>query len=176
MNCTRCHQELPADASAGGFLAWGVFGLLLAYGYRLRILFVLGAGSLAMYVAALLYSWAGGSAAEGIARPEGLFPVAVALLLLALAEPRRHPPGFSAACRLLGSILLLGPMVLLAELGSLSYLPLGGTTVEVVYQVAGFVVSAALIAVGVARRRRPLVYSGTTAFVLLLLLKFVDWW
>jgi len=151
LNCTRCHQELPADASAGGFLAWGVFGLLLAYGYRLRILFVLGAGSLAMYVAALLYSWAGGSAAEGIARPEGLFPVAVALLLL-------------------------GPMVLLAELGSLSYLPLGGTTVEVVYQVAGFVVSAALIAVGVARRRRPLVYSGTTAFVLLLLLKFVDWW
>jgi len=176
LNLVALAAVFNLPSAAGGFFAWGVFGLLLGYGYRVRILFVLGALSLAIYVASALYSWAGGSAAEGLARPEGLFPVAAALLLLALAEPRRHPPGFSAAYRLLGSILLLGPIVLLAEFGSLSYLPLGRTKVEVLYQVGGFVVSAALIAVGVARRRRPLVYSGTTAFVLLLLLKFVDWW
>jgi hypothetical protein len=176
LDLTALGAAFNLPPAAGAFLAWGAFGLLLAYGYRIRILFVLGAVSLATYVAAVLYSWAGGSAAEGLARPEGLFPVAAALLLLALAEPRRHPPGFIAAYRLLGSILLLAPIVLLAERGSLSYLPLGRTAVEVFYQVAGFVVSAALIALGVIRRRRPLIYSGTSAFVLLLLLKFVDWW
>ena len=162
--------------AAGAFLAWGAFGLLLAYGYRLRLLLVVGAISLALYGDAVLYSWAGGSPAEGLARPEGLFPAAAAFLLLALVEPRRHPPGFVAAYRLLGSILLLGPIIFLAENGPLSYLPLGSSAVETIYQAAGFAASAGLIWLGITRRRRDLVHSGTTAFVLLLLLKFIDWW
>jgi len=167
---------LNVPSGAGGFLAWGAFGLLLAYAYRVRLLLVLGFISLATYVAALLYSWAGGSPGEGFARPEGFLPAAAAFLLIALADSRRHPPGFLAAYRLLGSLLLLAPIVLLAERGSLSYLPLGRAAVEIVYQIAGFVVSAGLIALGVSRRHRSLIYSGTSAFVLLLLFKLVDWW
>jgi len=64
----------------------------------------------------------------------------------------------------------------LGHWGLASYLPLDVSTIEVVYQTAGFVLSAAAVAVGLRWRWKEAVNIGVTFFVIFLYTKFFDWW
>ena len=55
-------------------LTWGVFALILAYGYRLRLLLVVGLVVLNAFLAATLLHWTGGYWPEYLMRPEGFLP------------------------------------------------------------------------------------------------------
>jgi hypothetical protein len=109
-------------------------------------------------------------------RPEGFFPGGLVLLALALSPHRRQDAGFSPVYRVLGIVFLVAPTVLLGMVGSLSYLAIDGRPIEITYQLLGFAMSAAAIWLGIVRRWKEAVYTGTFFFVALLFLEFVNWW
>jgi hypothetical protein len=157
-------------------LAWGVFALILAYGYRLRLLLVVGLVVLSAFLAATLLHWTGGSWPSYLMRPEGFFPGGLVLLALALLPHRRQRTGFGPVYCVLGIVFLVAPTVLLGMFGSLSYLAIDERPIEITYQLLGFAMSAATIWLGIARRWKEVVYTGTFFFVALLFLEFVNWW
>jgi len=158
------------------FAAWGVFAVILAYGYRLRLLLVVGLVMLGAFLAAALLHWTGGHWPWFLMRPEGFLPGGLVLLVLALTTRRRQHAGFGSVFRVLGIAFLLAPAVVLGMVGSLSYLAIEERSLEIAYQVLGFAMSAAAIWLGIAARWREVVYTGTFFFVALLFLEFVNWW
>jgi uncharacterized membrane protein YuzA (DUF378 family) len=97
------------------------------------------------------------------------------MLLPGVLGHRDHP-GFSPVYRVFGLVFLFLPVILLANEGDLSYLPLSGAAVRIVYQVLGFAGGAAAIGLGITRREKEMVYGGSIAFVALLYSKFIFWW
>ncbi len=157
-------------------LAWGAFALILAYGFRLRLLLLVGLALLSTFLAGLLHQAAGGLWIECFARPETFLPAGLVLLTVALATHRRRYAGFAPVYCVLTIVLLVVPAVLLGMFGALSYLTVDLRTVEISYQLAGFAMSAGAIWSGIASRTKEAVYSGTFFFVTLLFLSFVKWW
>jgi len=157
-------------------LTWGVLAVILAYGYRLRLLLVVALVVLNAFLAASLLHWTGGFWPFCLMRPEGFLPGGLALLALALSTHRRQQAGFGPVYCVLGIVFLVAPTVLLGMSGSLSYLAIDERPLEITYQLLGFAMSAATIWLGIARRWREAVYTGTFFFVALLFLEFVNWW
>ena len=156
-------------------LAWAAFAVALAYAYRLRFLLVTGLVVFYGSAAALVLHWSGGHWLQFPTRPEGLFAAGVLVSILALMV-RQPSAGFAATLRVLGVVFLTTPPVLLGMAGTLSYLPFAVRPIEIAYQVLGFLLSAAAIWLGVAKRWKDVVYVGTFFFILLLFLEFVNWW
>jgi len=67
-------------------------------------------------------------------------------------------------------------MLVLSHWGQGSYLDFDPGLVEDCYQVAGFVLSAAAIWLGVRRHWPEVVNTGIVFFVIFLYTKFYDWW
>jgi len=176
VNTSMLESTFNIAPSPLSVLAWGVFGVILAYGCRLRLLLVVGLVVLSGFVAGILHQWTGGDWAHFLARPETFFPAGVVLLVLALTTHRRQPTGFAPLYSVLGIVFLVAPTVLLGMFGSLSYLTHDPQSIEVVYQLLGFALSATAVWLGIARRWKETVYSGTFFFVALLFLEFVNWW
>jgi hypothetical protein len=157
-------------------LTWGGFALILAYGYRLRLLLVVGLVLMSAFLAATVLHWTGGYWPSFVLRPEGFFPGGLLLLALALLTRHRQSAGFGPVYCVLGIVFLIAPTILLGMFGSLSYLAIDERPIEITYQLLGFAMSAATIWIGIARRWKEAVYAGTLFFVALLFLEFVNWW
>ena len=71
---------------------------------------------------------------------------------------------------------MLLPVLVMANWGAVSYLPWRISTIEGMYQVAGFVLSAGAIWLGIRRHWPGVVNTGNTFFVIFLYTKFYDWW
>ncbi len=176
VNTTMLDSNFNLAPSALSVLAWGGFAVILAYGYRIRLLLIIGLAVLVASIAGSFHGLAGGHWPNYLERPETLFPGALALLVLALATERRQPAGFASVYSLLATVFLIAPALLVALTWSQSYLPLDLHSTEVVYQLLGFSMSAGAIWLGIARRWKGVVYSGAFFFAAFLLLKFVHWW
>jgi uncharacterized membrane protein len=163
----------PSDKA---FIAWAALGFLLAYALDLRLL--LGAAILCViaYVGSRTGTISGMYWIHFGQRPENFFPAAV--LLFAVPHFFRHArfPEFPAVYRVFALLALFVPMLVLANWGEVSYLPLGRRMVEALYQVLGFGGTAAAIWLGIRRRWPHVVNTAVTLFVVLLYSKFFDWW
>jgi len=176
VNTTMLESIFNLAPSALSVLAWGGFAVILAYGYRIRLLLVIGLAVLAASLAGSLHGLAGGHWPNYLEKPETLFPAALVLLALALLTERRQPAGFAPVYSLLATIFLVAPALFVALAWSRSYLPVASHSAEVAYQLLGFAMSAGAIWLGIARRWKEVVYSGTFFFAAFLFLKFVHWW
>ena len=176
VNTSLLEKTFNLASSPLSLLAWGVFAVILAYGYRLRLLLVLGLVVLTAFLAATLLYWTGGPWQSFLMRPEGFFPGGLVLLALALLPHRLQRTDFGPVYCVLGIVFLVAPTVLLGMFGSLSYMSIDERPIEITYQLLGFVMSAATIWLGIARRWKEVVYTGTFFFVALLFLEFVNWW
>ena len=157
-------------------LAWGLLALILAYGYRLRLLLAVGLLSVGFFLAGTFNHWAGGYWPFSLQRPENFFPAAILLLVAAVSAPARQHGGFAQIYRLVGLFVLLLPILMIAMNGRMSYLPFESESIEVAYQLIGFIASAGVIWLGIAKGYRESVYAGSLFFVILLFHRFVDWW
>jgi hypothetical protein len=157
-------------------LSWGLFAMVLAYGYRLRLLLSVGIISLALFLAGIIMQGSGAEWIGCVERLESLLPAGILVMLLPGVLGHRDHPGFSPVYRVFGLVFLFLPVILLANEGDLSYLPLSGAAVRIVYQVLGFAGGAAAIGLGITRREKEMVYGGSIAFVALLYSKFIFWW
>jgi len=176
VNTGMLESTFNLDPSPLPILAWALFALILAYGYRLRLLLVVGLVMMSTFLSATLLHWSGGNWPNYLMRPEGFFLGGLMSLALALTIHRRQRRSFRPVYCVIGIVFLVGPAVLVGMFGSLSYLATAERPIEITYQLLGFAMSAAAIWLGIARRWKEAVYTGTFFFVALLFIEFFHWW
>jgi len=157
------------------FLAWGVFALIIAYTYRLKLILTAGLACLIGYLSATVGTWGGCYWLSFGNRPENiLFAGTVIVAAAAFFHGDRRE--FRPIYRNFGLLVLLSSVLALSHWGRGSYLSLPVETVEYGYQVAGFILSALVIWAGIRRQWPGTVNLGSTFFVIFLYTKFFDWW
>ncbi|MDP2870331.1 DUF2157 domain-containing protein [Methyloversatilis sp.] len=176
LNLSLLGSSFNITPSDKALLPWAAFALLLAYTCELRLMLVAGLICLAGFIAARVGAWSGLYWLSVGERPEHFFPAALAMLCLPQFVSQRAWSGFAATWRLTGTLMLFLPMLVLANWGRASYLPLDGGAVEGFYQVAGFVAGAALAWLGVRRGWPEVTHTAVVFFVIFLYTKLFDWW
>jgi len=169
----RIFNIVPSEAD---LFLWGLFGLTLAYGYGHRLLLWLGLFFVASFVSASIVDWTGALGSAYLLRPESYLVPGLVIFALSMFLPHREHPRFPTIYRLFGLLYFLIPVLVLANSGIASSLPLDPATTEIIYQLLGFASCATAIWLGIARRWRETVNLGATFFVIFLYSKFVDWW
>jgi uncharacterized membrane protein len=169
----RLFNIAPSDKA---FIIWAAFALLLAYACEVRVL--LGAGLLCLigFMSARTGTWSGVYWLYAGERPENFFPAAIVLLVVPLFIDHSRFSGFASIYRVFGFLTLMLPVLILAHWGAGSYLVADPAGIEQFYQVAGFVLSAAVIGWGIHQGWAEAVNTGNVFFAIFLYTKFYDWW
>ncbi len=168
-------QIFNITPSPNAFLVWAAFALLLAYAANARLLLAVGILCLGAYLSAQAGTWGGCYWLDFGKRPEHFFPTSALLFAVSL-PPQRSFGGFAAIYRVFALLFLFLPMLVLANWGQGSYLPLASSTVEAIYQTAGFLASALAIWAGIRLSWPEVVNTGNVFFTIFLYTKFFDWW
>jgi uncharacterized membrane protein len=176
LNITMLGQIFNIAPSDRAFLVWGGFAILLAYACEVRLLQAAGILCLICFLSARMGTWSGMYWVYFGERPENFFPAALLLFATPWAIDHRRFSGFAPVYRVFGLLTLLLPGLVLSNFGVISYLDLDRTTVEHLYQTAGFALSAAVIWLGIRRGWADVVNTGNVFFVIFLYTKFYDWW
>jgi uncharacterized membrane protein len=176
VNIAMLGQIFDITPSDKALIPWAAYALLLAYAFDLRLLLAAGILCIIAFVSARTGTVGGLYWLDFGERPENFFPAALLVFAVPQLVDHRRFPGFAPVYRVLGLLALLLPILVLANFGSLSWLPLEPSMVKGIYQVAGFALSALAIAYGVRRGWNDVVNTGVTFFVILLYTKFFDWW
>jgi uncharacterized membrane protein len=176
LNISMLGQMFNITPSDNAFVAWAALAFLLAYTFDLRLLLAAGILCVIAFVSARVGTWSGVYWIYFGERPENFFPAAALLFCVPLLVPHARFHGFAALYRIFALLTALVAVLVLANWGAISYLALGAETVERIYQVLGFVLSAAAIWVGVRREWPDTVNTGTVFFVIFVYTKFYDWW
>ncbi|MFC4314521.1 DUF2157 domain-containing protein [Steroidobacter flavus] len=163
----------PSDKA---FLAWAALALLLAYTFDLRLLLAAGILCAIAFISMRVGTWSGLYWFDFGERPENFIPAGLLLLLTPVLIRHDRFTGFASIYRVFGLLTSILPLLVLANWGNGSYLPMSASTVEHLYQVLGFVASGAAVWWGVRREHPETVNTGTTLFVIFLYTKFYDWW
>ncbi len=176
MNLSILAAIFQITPSRQGWLAWGLFAMVLAYTYGLRLPLLAGLVCLAVYAAASATAGAGASWLSFGERPENFLPAGLAMVATpAVVKHRRHPE-FAVIYRAGGLLLVFTAILILSQAGGASYLPGPSKAVEVSYQMAGFAGASLAIWAGIRRGLPEAVNLGAVFFVIFLYAKFVNWW
>ncbi|HUJ22321.1 MAG TPA: hypothetical protein VLX58_12395 [Bryobacteraceae bacterium] len=162
--------------SRGALLAWGLFGLLLAFTYRLQLPLAAGLVCLASYLAACFSSWSGAHWLSFAEKPENFLLSGLILIAVPVLHLQRRYAEFDWLYSTLGLLTLFLIVLILSEWGAFSYLPMRRSTVEVIYQVSGFAGAGLTLWIGIRWRHASVVNLGAVFFALLLYLRFYHWW
>lgn len=176
LNIAMFGQIFNITPSDKALLVWGAYALLLAYACDLRLLLVMAILCLTTFIAARFGTWSGLYWFDFGERPENFFPAAVLLFALPLYFDHRGFAGFPVIYRVFALLTLFLPMLVLSNWGYGSYIDFDSDVVEVFYQILGFILSAAVIWLGVRRGWNDVVNTGVTFFVIFLYTRFFDWW
>ncbi|MBI3899496.1 MAG: DUF2157 domain-containing protein [Gammaproteobacteria bacterium] len=176
LNIYMLGQIFNITPSDKALLPWAAFAFLLAYACDLRLLLATGILCVVAFIAARTGTWGGMYWLDFGQRPENFLPAAVLLFAVPQWIAHRRFSGFAAIYRLFALLTLLLPMLVLANWGDASYFEFDPDFIEGIYQVLGFVTSAAAIWLGARRQWPEVVNTGTTMFVIFLYTKFFDWW
>jgi len=176
LNLVMLGQIFNITPSENALLVWAAYGFALAYAFDVRLLLAMGILSLAGFIAARVGSWSGMYWLTMGERPEHFFIPALIIFTVPLWFKQVRYSGFMPIYRVFGCLLFLIPVLVLSNWGNASYLPWDASIVEGVYQVLGFVVSAALVALGIRQLWPDVINTGNAFFVLFLYTKMFDWW
>jgi len=176
LNVAMLGQIFNITPSDKALLPWAAFALLLAYACDLRLLLAAGIICIIVYTAARFGTWSGMYWIHFGERPENFFPVSLLLFFLPQIVNHRRREDFAPVYRVFAIISLLLPVLILSNWGYISYLTWPATTIQHFYQIAGFVISAALVWIGLRKQWPEVANTGVTFFVIFLYTKFFDWW
>jgi uncharacterized membrane protein len=164
---------IPSDKA---LLPWAAYALILAYLCDLRLLLVAGLLCIMAFIAARAGEFGGLYWLHFGERPENFLPAALAIFAVPLLLTQARHAGFAQTYRLLGLLALFLPILVLSHWGDGSYLTLDTLTTEHLYQVLGFLSTAAVIWLGIRAQWPGVVNMGVTFFIVFLYTKFYDWW
>lgn len=176
LNVAMLGQIFNITPSDKALLPWAALALLLAYACDLRLLLAAGIICIVVYTAARFGTWSGMYWIHFGERPENFFPVSLLLFFLPQLVNHRNREDFAPVYRVFAILSLLLPVLILSNWGDISYLNWPSFAVEYFYQLLGFVISAALVWMGLRRQWPEVVNTGVTFFVIFLYTKFYDWW
>jgi len=176
LNLSVLGQIFNITPSENAFLIWSLFGFVLAYGYRLRLLLVFGILSLIGFLSARMGTFWGVYWLHFGDRPENFLPVGTFMYFLPSFARHKVRTDFPPLYRIFGLLTIFLSILMLSNWGYGSYFLIDSGRVEGFYQVLGFVVAAAAIAHGIRRGFKESINIGSTMFVLFLYTKFFDWW
>lgn len=162
--------------SRNALLLWGVFALLLAYAYRLRLPLAAGLVCLVGYLSASFASWWGWHWLSTTERPESFLPAGLMLIAVPSFRFHRRYAEFDWLYRSLGLLTLFLAILDLSESGGHSFLPVRASAIEVMYQLVGFVAAGLTVWVGIRARLAHIVNLAAAFFVIFLYVRFYDWW
>ncbi len=161
--------------SPQAFLVWAAFAGLLAYAWGLRLVLAVALGFLALWLAALAGPAVGQDWRVFTEWPESFLLAGLVLALVGAWHPPR-PAGFPALWCGLGLALTLATALVLSVWGQGSVLPLPSARIELAYQLAGLLLSAATIWLGIRNHWPALTNVGVGALLVNLYLRFFQWW
>lgn len=176
LNIAMMGQIFNITPSDNAFIVWGAFAFLLAYTCDIRLLQAAGILCVIAFVSARVGTWSGMYWLSFGERPENFFPVAILLFLFPYFVNHQRFWGFSPIYRVFGLLCLFLPILILSNYGRISYLTLDTDVIEGFYQFAGFILSAAVIWLGVRKHWKDTINTGNTFFVVFLYTKLFDWW
>lgn len=175
LNLFMLGQIFNITPSANAFLVWAVFAFLLAYASDTRLLLVAGIISISCFLSAKAGTWSGCYWINFGERPENFFPVAIILFIIPYF-PHYKFSGFSGIYRIFAMLLFFIPILILSNWGSISYLSIPHSSIELIYQITGFMFSSAAIWLGIKKGWVEVVNTGNVFFTIFLYTKFYDWW
>ncbi|MDY6949905.1 MAG: DUF2157 domain-containing protein, partial [Thermodesulfobacteriota bacterium] len=144
----RIFNITPSDKA---FLVWAAFAFMLAYASDARLLLAAGIICISCFLSARAGTWSGCYWIYFGERPENFFPAALLLFLVPCVVSHKRFSGFDVIYRVFAMLLVFIPLLILSNWGSISYIPLDNDAVEVLYQIAGFVLSAGAIWLGIRK-------------------------
>jgi uncharacterized membrane protein len=175
LNLSMLGQIFNISPSAKAFLIWSIFAFILAYASDARLLLSAGIIFFSFFLSAQIGTWGGCYWLGFSLRPENFFPAAFVLFMVPFF-PHYRFSGFKEIYRVFAMFLFFTPALVLSNYGALSYIKLSNESVEVIYQIAGFVFSAAVIWLGIRKSWPEVVNTGNVFFTIFLYTKFYDWW
>jgi len=175
LNLSMFGQIFNIVPTENAFVVWAAFAFILAYAIDARLLLAAGIISISAYLSARMGSWGGCYWIDFGQRPENFFPAALFLFFLSYI-PHRRFAGFTVTYRIFAMLLFFIPVLILANWGRISYLGFSSDSIEVIYQVVGFIFSAAAIWLGIRKNWPDMINTGNVFFTILLYTKFYDWW
>jgi len=109
-------------------------------------------------------------------RPENFFIPSLIIFMVPQLANHKNYAGFEPIYRIMAMIMVFLPILILSNWGKISYLSWSSETIEGVYQLIGFVLSASAIWLGIKHRWNEVTNTGNVFFILFLYTKFFDWW
>jgi uncharacterized membrane protein len=175
LNISMFGQIFNITSSANAFLVWAVFAFILAYASDARLLLAAGIICISAFLSAQTGIWGGCYWIHFGVRPENFFPAAIILFLVSFF-PHNRFSGFAVIYRVFAMLLFFIPVLVLSNRGMISYMDLTKESVEIIYQIVGFVFSATAIWLGIQKSWPEVVNTGNVFFTIFLYTKFYDWW
>ncbi len=174
VNALGAMFNLPASESA--FLVWAVFGLALAYAYRIKLLLAAGLVCAVIFANGAMLRLAGLDWTVFDSRIENIILAGAVILAVPAIVDHRKIDNFSWTYEVAGLTTVLLALLMGSLNGDLTYLPFAKRTVEIGYQLIGLAVAAAAMWQGVARRKPAVLNIGAAAFALFLYIRLYQWW
>ncbi len=162
--------------SQNAAFAWGVFALVLAYGYRFRLMLAAGVICLLVHLAATLTAWSGATWVACLQRPEFFLLSAVVVLLVPTALRHDKLTEFPLVYRMIGLLFLFSALLMLMHTWQWSMLPVGKKSIQTIYQIAAFAAAATTIWLSIRHRMAGIVNLGSAFFAIFLFDRLVSWW
>ncbi len=175
LNLSMFGQIFNISPTPKALLIWAVFAFLLAYAANARLLLAAGIISISAFLSAQTSTWGGAYWISFGERPENFFPIALLLLLVSYL-PHQHFVGFRPIYRVFSMLIFFIPVLILSNWGAISYLNLSTATIEILYQITSFVMSAGAISLGIKKAWPDMVNTGNVFFTIFLYTKIYDWW
>jgi len=176
LNLSMLGHIFNITPSDNAFLVWASFAFLIAYAADSRLLLSFGIICLACFLSARMGTWFGYYWLHFGSRPENFFPAALLLFFIPTFFKHQKFYRFDITYRIFAMLLFFIPILILSHWGSGSYLNLDTDSIEALYQIVGFVISAAAIWIGIRKNWSEVVSTGNVFFVIFLYSKFYDWW
>ncbi len=161
--------------SPGAFLAWGLFALVLAYAYRLRLLLLVGIVCSATWLAGAIVGATGAFWPAFIMRPETIMLAGALALAASHFHSRRGEHGFALVYRWCGWVGVLVPIFFLSQWGGMTCLPLTEIAARRLYDVAGFALGGVILWRGIRSGSAETLNVGGFFLGLFLVLKLYNW-
>jgi len=173
-------STLNLAPSPHAILAWGLFAILAAHAFGLRLLLGAGLVLLCAYAAALCVSLEGSWWTSYLNRAGFLIPGAFVCYALPSLWPERpekpQRESFAFVHRACGAATAMVALLVLSLRDDLSFGGLPSRTLAALYQIAGLALSAGVVLHGLRLGRGGLVNLGAAGFVVFLYVRLHVWW
>jgi hypothetical protein len=186
LNLVMFGQMFAITPSPNAFIIWALYGFLLAYLCKARVLLVLAILSLSCFFSMYFSTWSGVYFINFGEHPENILMSSLIIFCLPFAFTQmqntqrfgyiKQYEHFNKVYRVMGLLLFFLPVLLLSNWGRGSYLALDHDTIEGMYQLLGFLAAGLTIWLGIVKQWRHVNITGNIFFVLFLYTKFFDWW